>query len=364
MNIPILDLSTEIATHWDELSNAVLGVLKSGQFILGENVRKFEEEAAQHLGAKHAIGVASGTDALLIALRAFGVKPGDEVITTPFTFFATVETIGLLGATPIFADIDPVTFNIDVKQVERLITPKTKAIVPVHLFGLAAELAPLMEIAKRHNLPVLEDTAQAFGGDYRGKKLGAIGTAGAFSFFPSKNLGAFGDGGLLTTNDDAVATEARMLRVHGSRQRYYHEKLGYASRLDEMQASVLRVKLRYLESSNEKRRAAAQRYREILSDVRGLTVPEETPGSRHVYHQYTVRIEGRRDEVNKTLAGQGITTMIYYPVPMHKMGIFAANQPLPETERAASEVLSLPFWSDISPDIQLRVADALRKALR
>jgi len=363
--IPLLDLTPEIEALWDELLKAIQGVLKSGQFILGPNVKAFEEEVAQYLGVKHAIGVNSGTDALVIALRALGIGPGDEVITTPFTFFATAEAISHVGATPVFVDIDPQTFNINPELIEPAITPRTKAILPVHLYGQAADMDPIMELAEKYNLKVIEDTAQAFGGEYKGRKLGTIGDAGCFSFFPSKNLGAFGDGGLIATNNDEIAEMARMLRVHGARQKYYNEIIGYNSRLDEIQAAILRVKLPHIDEWNEARRQAAKRYNELLKDVPGIRTPYEVPYAKHVYHQYTIRVmNGKRDNVKQFLADEGIGTMIYYPVPVHKLPVYAnSNCHLPEAERAAGEVLSMPIWPEIAEETQIHIARGLEEAL-
>src|SRR5690606_19924572 len=263
-------------------------ILKSGQFILGGDVRAFEAEIAAYLGVKHAIGVNSGTDALLIGLRALGVGPGDEVITTPFTFFATAEVISLLGATPVFVDIDPESFNIDPDLIEEKITARTKAIIPVHLYGRAAEMEKIMAIARKHGLKVVEDVAQAMGGEAQGKKLGSIGDVGAFSFFPTKNLGAYGDGGLITTDNDELAELAKMLRAHGSRKKYYNEVLGYNSRLDTLQAAILRVKLPHIDAWNKRRFEAAVRYSDLLADVPHVVTPSLVEG--HVFHQYTIRI--------------------------------------------------------------------------
>ncbi len=359
--IPMLDLSQEIDALWQDLNEAIQRVLRSGQFILGPEVEAFEREVAAYLGVKHAIGVNSGTDALMIGLRALGVGPGDEVITTPFTFFATAEAISNVGATPVFVDIDPKTFNIDPARIEERITPRTKAILPVHLYGQAADMDPILDLARRHGLKVLEDVAQAFGGSYKGKKLGTLGDAGAFSFFPSKNLGAYGDGGLIATDDGAVAEMARMLRVHGSRRKYYNEMVGYNSRLDSLQAAILRVKLPRLDRLNEARRQVARRYTEALAGLPGVEVPVEAPYAQHVYHQYTLRIiDGRRDQVQKRLAEAGIATMIYYPVPLHRLPVYAGvDCACPEAERAASEVLSLPIWPKISPAMQEFVVTAL-----
>ncbi len=366
MKIPILDLSTEIKAHWNELNEAIQKVLLSGRFILGENVTALEKEAAQYLGTKHAIGVASGTDALIMGLRALGVGPGDEVITTAFTFFATAEAISLIGATPVFADIHPTTFNIDAASVERKITANTKVILPVHLFGLAAEMQPLLELAKKHGLLILEDVAQGFGGEYQNKKLGALGKGGTFSFFPTKNLGAYGDGGLFVTDDDAVAEKVRLLRVHGSKQRYHHEALGYASRLDELQAAILRIKLPHVDENNRLRRLAANRYREMLSGIVGVVTPPQATEKGHVYHQFTVRVtDGRRDELHRRLAESQIDSMVYYPIPVHRLKVYEQmNFPsLPVTESAANEVLSLPMWPNITAEIQWEVVAAIRSIL-
>lgn len=363
--IPVLDLTPEIEALWDELMAAIQGVLKSGQFIMGPNVKAFEQEVAAYLGVKHAVGVNSGTDALTIALRAAGIGPGAEVITTPFTFFATAEAISQVGATPVFVDIDPKTFNINPDLIEPAITSRTRAILPVHLYGQAADMDPIMELAEKYNLKVIEDTAQAFGGEYKGRKLSTIGDAGCFSFFPSKNLGAFGDGGLIATNDDEIAEKARMLRVHGAKKKYYNEVVGYNSRLDELQAAILRVKLPHIDEWNEARRQAAKRYNELLKDVPGVVTPYEAPYAGHVYHQYTIRLPGgMRDKVKHFLADQGIGTMVYYPVPVHKLPVYAGyNYSLAEAEKAAVDVLSLPIWPEIAKEIQVRVTRVLEDAL-
>lgn len=361
--IPILDLSHEIELLWEELNVAFQRVLRSGQFILGPEVEALEQEVAQYLGVKHAIGLNSGTDALFIGLRALGIGPGDEVITTPFTFFATAEAISLVGATPVFVDIDPGTFNINPDLIETAITSRTKAIVPVHLYGRPAEMAPILALAKQYGLKVLEDCAQAFGATYRGKKVGTLGQAGAFSFFPSKNFGAYGDGGLLATDDDQIAETARMLRAHGSRRKYFNEIIGYNSRLDALQAAILRVKLPYVDAWNQARREVAQRYSELLKDLPGLVLPEVSEG--HVFHQYTVRVlKGRRDQVQKALAEEGIGTMIYYPVPVHLLPVYRPLEGmLPEAELACLEVLSFPLWPQMTPEIQVRIVHTLQRAI-
>ncbi|MBC7077418.1 MAG: DegT/DnrJ/EryC1/StrS family aminotransferase [Synergistales bacterium] len=358
MKIPVFDPRPQIESLWDELMAAIEDVLKSGQFILGPQVEAFEREVATYLGVKHAIGVNSGTDALVIALRALGVGPGDEVITTPFTFFATAEAISLVGGTPVFVDIDPQTFNIDPNLIEPAITERTKAILPVHLYGQAADMDPILTLARRYNLKVVEDVAQAFGGEYKGRKLGTLGDAGAFSFFPSKNLGGFGDGGLITTNDDEVAARARILRVHGSRRKYYNEVLGYNSRLDELQAALLRVKLRYVDRWNLERRNLAHAYTTSLAVAEAVQPPVEMPYALHVYHQYTIRVpRDMRDTIREVLERHGVATAVYYPVPLHHLAPYRGFcSELVNAERASREVLSLPLWLGMGADLQARVA--------
>lgn len=359
MTVPVYDPLPEVEFLWSELEEAFRRVMRSGQYILGPEVEALEREAAAYLGVKHAIGVNSGTDALFIALRALGVGPGDEVITTPFTFFATAEAISLVGATPVFVDIDPRTFNLNPKLIDPALTPRTKAILPVHLYGLPAEMDPILEIARAHGLKVLEDCAQAFGATYKGRKVGTLGDAGAFSFFPTKNLGGYGDGGLIATNDDGVAELARMLRAHGSRRKYHNEMVGYNSRLDALQAAFLRVKLRHVDAFNARRREVAASYHQFLQGVPGLVLPPLVEG--HVFHQYTVRILEGRDRVAEALAREGVGTMVYYPVPLHRLPVYAhMGAALPEAERAAREVLSLPMGPFLSEEDLLRVADALR----
>ncbi len=363
--VPILDLSPEIEGLWDELNAAIQRVLRSGQFIMGPEVTAFEAEVAEYLRVRHAIGVNSGTDALVIGLKALGVGPGDEVVTTPFTFFATAEAVSQVGATPVFVDIDPETYDMDPALIEEKITPYTKAILPVHLFGQAAEMDPILALAEEYGLKLLEDVAQAFGGEYRGRKLGTIGDAGAFSFFPSKNLGAYGDGGLLTTNDATVAEAARMLRAHGAKKKYHNEIIGYNSRLDELQAAILRVKLPHIDEWNEGRREVARRYGARLDEMPGIAAPREAPNRLHVYHQYTVRImKGRRDEVQERLAKAGVETMVYYPVSVHRLPLYEGlGYRLPCAERAEDEVLSLPIWPSLSPEAQGPVIDFLSESL-
>ncbi len=366
IKIPILDLTPEIEALWDELMAAIQGVLKSGQFIMGPNVKAFEQEVADYLRVKYAIGVNSGTDALVIALRAAGIGPGDEVITTPFTFFATAEAISQVGATPVFVDIDPETFNIDPELIEPAITSRSRAILPVHLYGQAADMEPILALAERYNLKVIEDVAQAFGGEYKGRKLGTIGDVGCFSFFPSKNLGACGDGGLIATNDNEIGEMARMLRAHGAKKKYYNEMIGYNSRLDEIQAAILRVKLSHVDEWNKARRQAARRYNELLKDVPGIITPYKAPYAKHVYHQYTIRVPGGNcDKVKQTLAEHGIGSMVYYPLPVHKLPIYKEQaSTLPVAEQLAGEVLSLPLWPGISATLQRQVAGVIRSVTK
>lgn len=365
MSITMLNIKTEVEELWDELNRAIQGVLKSTQFIMGPNVKAFEEETAAYLGVRHSIAVNSGTDALVIGLKSTGIQPGDEVITTPFTFYATAEAISLVGATPVFVDVNPETFNIDVRLIEKAITSKTKGIIPVHLYGQAADMDPILALARQYRLKVIEDVAQAFGGEYKGKKLGGIGEAGCFSFYPSKNLGAYGDGGLITTNDDKVAELARMLRVHGAKRAYYNELIGYNSRLDELQAAILRVKLPHVDSWNESRRKVASIYNQLLANTPDVITPVEVPNVRHVYHQYTIRIlNGKRDQVKQHLDQAGIASMLYYPVPVHRLPVYEKNAPrLKVAEELAGEVISLPIWPAIERQTQETVAGEIKKAL-
>ena len=359
--IPVYDPLPEVEALWPELEEAFRRVMHSGQYILGPEVEAFEQEVAAYLGVKYAIGVNSGTDALVIALRALGVGPGDEVITTPFTFFATAEAISAVGATPVFVDIDPKTFNINPDLIAPAITPRTKAILPVHLYGLPADMDTILEIARSHGLKVLEDCAQAFGATYKGRKVGTLGDAGAFSFFPTKNLGGYGDGGPIATNSDEVAEMARMLRAHGSRRKYHNEMVGYNSRLDALQAAFLRVKLKHVDAFNARRREVAARYNDLLQGVPGLVLPPLTEG--HVFHQYTVRIPVGRDQVAEELASKGIGTMVYYPVPLHRLPVYGYPEgTFPEAERASREVLSLPMGPFLGPQNE-HVASLLREIL-
>lgn len=364
LNIQMVDLTTQYRRIKPEIDEAIHRVLDSGHYILGKEVGEFEAAAAKYLGTKHAIGCASGTDALQVALMALGIGPGDEVVTTPFTFVATTETIVLLGATPVYVDIDPLTYNIDPASLESALTPRTKAILPVHLYGHPADMDPIMEIAHKHGLPVIEDTAQAMGAEYRGRKVGGIGTVGCISFFPSKNLGAFGDAGMVVTNDDQLAEKVRIIILHGSRKRYYHEILGVNSRLDTLQAAILNVKLRYLEQWHESRRKAARFYYELFKG-KNITTPYEAPYARHIFHQYTLRLS-KRDKVAEHLAQQKIPHSIYYPIPLHLQQAYEkVGKPhgsFPRTEHAAAEVLSLPMHTELTEEQQRYIANAVLEA--
>jgi dTDP-4-amino-4,6-dideoxygalactose transaminase len=380
--IPVLDLKPQYHAIKEEIKNAIDAVLESGQFIMGAEVKLFEQEVAQHLQVKHAIGVNSGTDALIIGLRAAGIQPEDEVITTPFSFFATAESISNIGAKPVFVDIDPQTFNLDAKQIKAHITPQTKAILPVHLYGNPAPMAQILDLAQAYNLKVIEDCAQSFGAVYsgscisceedcqaetrnklQGKYTGAIGDVGAFSFFPSKNLGAYGDGGLITTNDDTIADIAKMLRVHGAKKKYHNEILGYNSRLDTIQAAILRVKLKYIESWNQGRRKVAQTYNELLADIEEIITPELTQG--HVFHQYTIRVlNGKRDSLQQYLTQEGISTMIYYPIPQDQLPVYKGQYPdYAISNQLGTEVLSLPIWAELSTETIEKIVSTIKKGL-
>jgi dTDP-4-amino-4,6-dideoxygalactose transaminase len=365
MHIPILNLKPEVDELWDELNQAIQGVLRSTRFIMGPNVQAFEEEAARYLEVKQAITVNSGTDALIIGLRAAGIEPGAEVLTTPFTFYATAEAVSQIGAIPVFVDIDPETYNIDPHLIEQAITTKTKAIIPVHLYGQSARMDVILRLAKQYNLQVIEDVAQAFGGCYQGKKLGSLGTVGCFSFYPSKNLGTYGDGGLITTNNEGLAELARMLRNHGSKRAYDNELLGYNSRLDELQAAILRVKLPHIDEWNEGRRRVACLYNELFAEVSGVITPQEAPAAKHVYHQYTIRItNGKRDQVKRHLDRAGIGAMLYYPTPLHRLPFYErVASKLPVAEALAGEVISLPIGPTIERTAQETVVMEIKKAI-
>ncbi len=349
-NIQMVDLKNQYLKIKAEVDSAIHNVIDSTQFIHGKVIEEFEDSVSRYLGCRFAIGCASGTDALQIAMMALNIKQSDEIITTPFTFVATTETIALLGAVPVYVDIDNKTFNIDVNSIESKITPKTKAIIPVHLYGQPAEMDPIMNIAKKYNLKVIEDSAQAFGAQYKGKKVGSIGVIGCISFFPSKNLGAFGDGGMLTTNDEETANKIRMITSHGSNKKYYHEILGVNSRLDSIQAAILNVKLKYIENYHDARIKAAQKYNSRLNDF--VNIPFVLPHVKHIFHQYSLKVN-KRDELKLFLADNGIPSMIYYPVPLHLQFAYKYNYKkggYPVSEKVAEEIISLPMHTELSDE--------------
>ncbi len=374
-NIPPLDLKRQYQTIRSDVNAAVLDVLASGAYIGGPMVQSFEQQFASYVGTTECVGCNSGTDALYLALRAMHIGPGDEVITTPFTFIATSETISAVGAKPVFVDIDPDTFNLDLNQLAAAITPQTKAVMPVHLFGKPLDMTALMLIANQHKLIVIEDCAQATGAAWGDRKVGSIGHFGCFSFFPTKNLGGCGDGGAITLNDAGLAADLRMFREHGSRQRYYHEAIGLNSRLDAVQAAILQIKLRYLDVWNQQRDEVAQRYQELLANVPGVILPQPIAGGKSVWNQYTIRLVAssgvepatHRDNVRASLQQAGVISMIYYPLPLHLQSVYQdMNLPMgsfPITELVSDEVLSLPMFPEITPDEQQRVAYALKDAL-
>ncbi len=352
--IPMVDLKTQFLSLREEITGGLLEALEKTQFILGPNVAAFEREAAAYLGAKHAVAVASGTDALHLALIAAGLKAGDEVITSPFTFIATAEAIRYVGATPVFVDIDPRTFNIDPAKIEAAVTPRTRAVLPVHLFGQPADMDAIGAICRKHGLLVVEDCAQSFGAAAGTRMTGTIGLLGAFSFFPSKNLGCYGDGGMISTDSPELAEQVKVLRNHGSKERYRHSVIGFNSRLDELQAVILRVKLARIDSFNDGRRRVARLYTERFAGS-AVVPPAEDGKGTHVYHQYTV-LTDRRDAVMKALASLDIASAVYYPVPLHRQEVFAAEcggLSLPVSEDTASRCLSLPIFPEMT-DAQVR----------
>lgn len=359
--IPLVDLVAQYHSIKDEIDSAINATLESGHFILGPAVLKFEESIASYLGVNYAVGLASGTDALILALRAFNIGAGDEVIIPAYTFFATAGAVMSVGAMPVFVDIDPVTYEIGMTQIEARITSRTKAIIPVHLYGHPVDMDLILEIAKKHNLKVIEDNAQAFGATYKGRKTASLGDIGCLSFFPTKNLGAFGDGGMVVTNDAALAERMRMLRTHGWKKKYYSEELGYNSRLDAMQAAILQVKLPHVDTWNEKRREIARRYSEKLAPL-GVTIPRECDWSTHVYHLYIIRSE-RRSELQAFLKESGIASEVYYPLPPHlstpcrKFGYQEGD--FPHAEQASRETLALPLYPELTVQQQDEVIAAV-----
>ena len=368
MPVPLFDLTRQYAALRAEIEPVVCELLASGNYVLGPAVEEFEAQSARDLKVSHAIGVANGTDALLIALRAIGLKAGDEVISTPFTFYSAAEVVAELGAKPVFVDIEADTFNIDPTKIEAAITPRTKAIIPVHLFGQPANMTEIMAIARRHNLRVIEDCAQSWGATWQGQPTGTWGDAGTFSFFPTKNLGSCGEGGLICSDNSALAEKARQLRVHGQSQRYIYDELGYNSRLHALQAAILSVKLRHVDAWNDARRAHAAHYAELLRGT-PYVVPVEIAGAHHVYHQYTLRLPAPLDRaaVSQKLTERGIGHAIYYPVSLHLQPVFAdlGYQPgdLPISERVTEEVLSLPIFPELRAEEVEQVGAALCQAI-
>ena len=365
--IPLLDLKAGYAAIREEIQVALERVIEAQAFILGPEVEALEAEVAAYSQCQYGIGVSSGTDALLVALMALGVGPGDEVITSPYTFFATAGTIARLGARPVFIDIDPATFNLDPDLLAAAITPRTKAIMPVHLFGQMADMDPIMEIAERHHLPVIEDAAQAIGAEYKGRRAGSIGTVGCFSFFPSKNLGGFGDGGMVTTQDPALANQIQLLRAHGMRPKYYHQFIGGNFRLDALQAAVLRVKLKYLDGWSEGRQRNAATYRALFAQagLDAVVLPVEASERRHIYNQFVIRVP-HRDQVLQHLRESQVGVEIYYPVPIHLQECFRDQGyhqgDFPVSERAALETLAIPIYPELTDEALARVVRVIQAA--
>ena len=370
--IPMLDLKTQYRGLAGEIEAAVRGVLESQQLILGPEVKELEREIAAYCQCEYAVGCASGSDALLLPLMAFEIGRGDEVITTPFTFFATAGSIVRLGARPVFVDIDPRTFNMNVAQLDSVVTPRTRAIMPVHLFGQCVEMESVEKVARKAGAVVIEDAAQAIGSEYRGRRAGSLGDVSAFSFYPSKNLGGAGDAGMMTTNRAEVAAELGVLRAHGAKRKYYHDRVGVNSRLDSIQAAILRVKFRYLEGWAAARRVNAERYTQIFAD-RGLVqeglvdLPVVGEGQHHVFNQYVIRVK-QRDELRGYLADRGVGTEVYYPVPMHLQTCFGElgykKGAFVEAERAADEVLAIPIYPELSLDDQEYIVSVITQFYR
>lgn len=362
--VPMVDLKKQFQGIKEEVLDIFIEILESSQYILGQKVSEFERKVANYHSIREAIGVASGTDALHLSIDALGIGKGEEVITTPFTFIATAEAILYVGATPVFVDIEPDTLNIDVSQIEANITKKTKAILPVHLFGHPADMINILDIAKKYRLKIIEDCAQSFGAEVNGKKAGSLGDAGCFSFYPSKNLGGYGDGGMVILNDSGVADTIRELRNHGSKGSYRHKRVGFNSRLDEIQAGILLVKLLHLDKYNIKRRQNAALYNNLLSDK--VRCPVEKQGAYHVFHQYTI-ISNKRDEIHQRLKENGISSVVYYPVPLHLQEAlkFLGYQKgdFPVAEKAAREVLSLPMYPELEESTIIEIAEIIKSTV-
>ena len=366
MQIPFLNLTAHHAPLRAEFSAAIEEVIDAGAFAGGPFVARFEEEFAAYCGTRAAVGVGNGTDALWLSLLALGIGPGDEVITVPMTFMATAEAISYCGARPVFVDIDDLTYTMDPELLERAITPRVKAIIPVHLLGQCADMDPILEISSRHGIPFIEDACQAHGATYQGRRAGSLGTAGCFSFYPGKNLGAFGEAGAITTNDPDLAARMRMFRDHGQARKYHHDVVGWNARMDGIQAAVLRIKLSHLDRNNAARRAHAARYAELLSDIPELRVPAEAPYGQHVYHVYTVRVPDR-DQILEGLQQRGIGCGIHYPIPVHLQQAYRSldvpRGSFPVAERCAGEFLSLPMYPELSDEQIAVVAEAVGEAV-
>jgi dTDP-4-amino-4,6-dideoxygalactose transaminase len=367
--VQLLDLKAQFRSIEKDVREAIDRVLASQHFILGPEVEALEAEVAPYVGCKHAIGVTSGSDALLIALMVLGVGPGDEVVTTPFTFFATVGAIVRVGAKPVFADIEPTSFNIDPAKLEKVLTNRTKAVIPVHLFGQTADMDPIMKLCAPRKIAVIEDAAQAIGTEYQGKRAGSIGSIGCFSFFPSKNLGAMGDGGMVSTNDPELAEKLKIFRSHGSKPKYFHKYVGGNFRLDALQAAVLRAKLKHLDAWTQKRLENADRYDRLFTDAglpRWVRIPWRRKGDRHIFNQYVIRTP-KRDELRKYLGDQGVQTEIYYPLSLHMQECFKdlGYKPgdFPESEKAAADTVALPIYPELPPAHQERVVSVIRDFL-
>ena len=367
MNVPLLDLQAQYASLRDDLRPAVERVLESQRFVLGDEVRRLESSVAEYCQARYAVGCASGSDSLLLALMALDVAAGDEIVTTPFSFFATGSCIARLGARPVFVDIDPATYNLDVSQVSDVITPRTKAIIPVHIYGQCAEMDPLLALGERHGIPVVEDAAQAIGATDHGRRAGSMGAIGCFSFYPTKNLGGAGDGGLITTNDEQLEQRLKRLRTHGGITEYMHNEVGINSRLDELQAAVLNVKLPHLDKWSNQRAQRAAVYTELLQQADlsfEVTTPFVRPDCRHIFHQYVIRVPRYRDQLMEHLKERGVGTKVYYPIPLHLQECFSylgyKQGAFPEAERAAAETFALPAYPELSEEQQAYVVDSIK----
>ncbi|WP_435924337.1 DegT/DnrJ/EryC1/StrS family aminotransferase [Paenibacillus sp. DYY-L-2] len=363
--IELVPLARQFQSILPEMVAAITETIESGKYVLGPNVKKLESEISGYLGGSHAVGVANGTDALVLTLDALGIGPGDEVITTPFTFFASAEAISRVGAVPVFADIDPDTYCIDPARIEEKITPATKAIIPVHLFGQSADMDEIMDIADRHGLKVIEDACQAFGAEYKGRRVGSIGHAACFSFFPTKNLGTVGDGGLIVTSDDELARRLRLLRQHGSDKKYYHTTLGYNSRLDELHAAILRIALTKIDDWNKERMRLAGRYREALKELPFLAISPEQGDRTHIYHLFCVE-SAQREKLLEALQHQNIQSGVYYPRPLHLQEVYAhlnyGPGDFPVAERLSEQLFALPIGAFLYEEEQDQVIAALRTA--